>query len=156
MKAPDFLRKAAQHIEDRAAARDKPEGERSMERCVAAFNAITGHALTERDGWLFMVVLKAARACNTPTGQRDDYEDLAAYAALAGETLPDPAVGSTPWRPRNPRAEGARVGPKHESPVHQALRRDGTVISACFVDTWGSMPIYTDAEIVGYLLESDV
>ena len=65
MKAPDFLRRAAQHIEDRAAARDKPEGERSMGRCVAAFNAITGHALTERDGWLFMVALKMARACNT-------------------------------------------------------------------------------------------
>ena len=156
MKAAETLRAAAAHIENRAVARDTPAGERSMARTVRAFNALTGHDVSERDGWLFMVVLKAARACNTATGQRDDYEDLAAYAALAGETLPDPAVGSTPWRPWNPRAEGARVGPKHESPVHQALRRDGTVISACFVDTWDSMPTCTDAEIVGYLLESDV
>ena len=156
MKAAETLRAAAAHIENRAVARDTPAGERSMARTVRAFNALTGHDVSERDGWLFMVVLKAARACNTATGQRDDYEDLAAYAALAGETLPDPAVGSTPWRPWNPRAEGARVGPKHESPVHQALRRDGTVISACFADTWDSMPLYPDAEIVGYTLEGDV
>lgn len=87
MKAPDILKKAAQHIEDRAAARDQPEGERSMLRTVTAFNALTGHQLTERDGWLFMATLKAARACNTPTGIADDYEDGASYFALAGESV---------------------------------------------------------------------
>lgn len=83
--APDILKRAAKHMEDRAAARDQPGGERSMARTVAAFNAITGHAISERDGWMFMVMLKAARACTTATGLPDDYEDLAAYAALAGE-----------------------------------------------------------------------
>lgn len=87
MSASEILRKSAQHIEDRAAARDQAQGERSMARTVAAFNALTGHKLSERDGWLFMVQLKAARATNTPTGIADDYEDMAAYSALAGESV---------------------------------------------------------------------
>lgn len=93
MKAPEILKQAARHIEDRAKARDQPEGERSMGKTVAAFNAITGNSLSERDGWVFMQVLKLARACNTASGLADDYEDAAAYAALAGEAAswkPDP------------------------------------------------------------------
>jgi hypothetical protein len=85
--AVDILQRAAGHIEARAAQRDQAQGERSMARTVAAFNALTGHQLSERDGWMFMVALKAARACCTPTGQPDDYEDLAAYGALAGESV---------------------------------------------------------------------
>lgn len=84
--APEILLKAKQHLEDRAAQRDKPEGERSMAGTIAAFNAITGHNLSERDGWIFMVCLKAKRACTTATGIGDDYEDGAAYFALAGES----------------------------------------------------------------------
>lgn len=83
--APDILKRAAQHMEDRAVARDQPGGERSMTRTVDAFNALTGHAISERDGWMFMVVLKAARACTTATGLADDYDDMAAYSGLAGE-----------------------------------------------------------------------
>lgn len=94
MKAPDTLKRAAQHMEDRATARDQPEGERSMPRCVAAFNALTGHRLSERDGWLFMAVLKAARAATTPTGISDDYEDGAAYFGLAGEAAMAAPVAS--------------------------------------------------------------
>jgi hypothetical protein len=85
--APDLLTAAAGHITARAAARDQPTGERSMARAVAAFNGITGGKMTEREGWLFMVMLKASRATTTATGQRDDYEDMAAYAALAGESV---------------------------------------------------------------------
>lgn len=87
LSAPDILKRAAKHMEDRAAARDQPGGERSMARTVAAFNAITGHTISERDGWMFMVMLKAARACTTAAGLPDDYEDLAAYAGLAGESV---------------------------------------------------------------------
>lgn len=83
--APDILRQAAQTIDDRAAERDL-ERERSMGRAVAAFNAATGHELNERDGWLFMVALKMARACTNDTGNPDDYVDGAAYFALAGES----------------------------------------------------------------------
>lgn len=92
MKASDILRNSAKHIEDRAAQRDQPQGERSMARCVAAFNALTGHQLSERDGWLFMVQLKMARACTTATGIPDDYEDAAAYSALAGESVAQPVA----------------------------------------------------------------
>jgi hypothetical protein len=84
--APEILAKAAAHLQARAAARDQDE-ERSMTRCVDAYNAITGHTLSERDGWMFMVVLKATRACSTATGLQDDYEDGAAYMALAGESV---------------------------------------------------------------------
>lgn len=55
-----------------------------MKRAVDAFNALTGHKLTEREGWLFMVALKAARA-TAGAHNPDDYEDGAAYFALAGE-----------------------------------------------------------------------
>jgi len=84
--AAEILTRAAGHMRDRAASRDQPAGERSMARTVAAFNALTGHTLSERDGWVFMIALKAARACSTPAGLPDDYEDGAAYFALAGES----------------------------------------------------------------------
>lgn len=55
-----------------------------MKRTVNAFNALTGHTLTEQEGWLFMVTLKAARAM-AGSHNPDDYEDGAAYFALTGE-----------------------------------------------------------------------
>lgn len=86
MDATEILHSAIVCITDRGAQRDQPNGERSMGRAVGAFNALTGHQLTERDGWLFMVALKAARAA-TIGGRHnaDDYVDGAAYMALAGE-----------------------------------------------------------------------
>ena len=85
MSATEILDAASQHMRDRASQRDQPGGERSMPRVIAAFNALTGHNLSERDGNLFMVVLKAARATTTATGVPDDYQDGAAYFAMAGE-----------------------------------------------------------------------
>lgn len=82
--APEILAAAAQCISDRAATRDLP-AERSMARTVVAFNALTGHELSERDGWLFMVALKAARA-TAGSHNADDYTVAAAYFALAGES----------------------------------------------------------------------
>lgn len=82
--APEILAAAARCIGDRAATRDLP-AERSMARTVAAFNALTGHALDETQGWLFMVALKAARA-TAGSHNPDDYTDGAAYFALAGES----------------------------------------------------------------------
>ncbi len=55
-----------------------------MARCVNIFNALTDHALSEREGWMFMVCLKAARA-QVGALQTDDYTDGGAYFALAGE-----------------------------------------------------------------------
>ena len=85
VSAADILRKGAQHIEDRAASRDMPEGERSMARCVKAFNAMFGKDMTETEGWQFMVLLKMARSVGGAHNP-DDYEDGTAYNALAGET----------------------------------------------------------------------
>lgn len=85
LTAPDFLECGAQHMRDRAAQRDKPDGERSMARAVAAFNAQEGTSLTEEQGWRFMVQLKYSRAC-AGVFVADDYEDMAAYAGLAGES----------------------------------------------------------------------
>lgn len=84
--ATAFLEAGLAHMQDRAVAYDKQQegGERSMGATVAAFNAATGHALTEEQGWLFMVFLKAVR---TQQGQfkADNYEDGAAYFGLMGE-----------------------------------------------------------------------
>lgn len=66
---------------------DQPQ-ERSMAATVAAFNAIEGTNLTERQGWAFMQTLKLVRAANTARNGRfnpDDYQDGAAYAALGAE-----------------------------------------------------------------------
>ncbi len=88
MKATDILENAAQHMRDRAATYDKPDGERSMAKAVAAFNAITGQDLTTAEGWEFMAVLKQVRAFQNPDKpHRDSLEDLAAYSALLGEEM---------------------------------------------------------------------
>lgn len=82
--APDFLQAGIEAMKDRAASRDN-EGERSMAKTVKAFNALTGGKLTEREGWLFMVCLKLARANNGKKTVEDDFIDGAAYMALYGE-----------------------------------------------------------------------
>lgn len=82
--APDILIAAADAISDRASLRDQPNGERSMARAVASFNAIYGTDITELQGWQFMVLLKMARSVAGRVNV-DDFTDAAAYAALAGE-----------------------------------------------------------------------
>lgn len=86
------LREAAATVEQRGIERDTGGGEqpqeRSMARTVAAFNALTGRDLSEREGWLFMQILKASRAIASAANCRyneDDYLDGAAYVALASE-----------------------------------------------------------------------
>ncbi|EPF5975840.1 DUF6378 domain-containing protein [Acinetobacter baumannii] len=83
--AHEFLKRAAAHMEDRATTYDNPEGERSMEKTVAIFNALRERDLTETEGWLFMSILKLVRA-NQGEFKSDNYEDLVAYAALMGES----------------------------------------------------------------------
>jgi hypothetical protein len=82
--APSILEAAAGHMRGRAATYDKPEGERSMGATVQAFKAVTGHGLTEEQGWLFMQLLKAVRSQQGAYSE-DSYADGAAYVALAGE-----------------------------------------------------------------------
>ena len=81
--AQDILDAAHEAIGASAASRDVDK-ERSMARTVSTFNALTGHKLTEVQGWQFMAVLKLARAQGARLNM-DDYIDGAAYMALAGE-----------------------------------------------------------------------
>jgi hypothetical protein len=85
VKPEKILRAGAQHIEDRATQRDSEDGERSMGKTVEMFNTLTGHELTETEGWKFMSLLKMVRSVTGPF-TIDDYEDGAAYIALAAES----------------------------------------------------------------------
>ena len=108
-RADEILAAGAKHLADRAATRDQPEGERSMARAVAAFNAMYGKGLTVEQGGQFMVLLKMARSA-AGAFNLDDYEDGAAYFALAAEDAyrervkPEPtpcapsASGPIKWR----------------------------------------------------------
>ncbi len=71
-------------IIQRGEERDQPDGERTIPRCVTAFNAITGHKLSNCDGWLFMEVLKKCRSVQGAY-KYDDYRDGVGYAALRAE-----------------------------------------------------------------------
>jgi len=81
------LSNAIEHMENRASTYDRPEGERSMEKTVTMFNTLIGGdtLMTTEQGWLFMAILKMVRT-QQGTFREDNYEDLAAYAALAAET----------------------------------------------------------------------
>lgn len=81
----EILEAAAQHMRDRASTYDAPNGERSMEKTVRMFNQLLGfEALTTEQGWMFMAILKIVRS-QQGAFRQDNYEDLAAYAALAAE-----------------------------------------------------------------------
>lgn len=84
-KAPELLGRAAAHMHERGKTYDAPEGERSMGKAVAAFNAITGHALSESEGWLLLQVLKDVRLFTRSAYHADSAEDCIAYAALKAE-----------------------------------------------------------------------
>lgn len=83
--ATSFLESSIKEMRDRASQRDNhANGERSMASTVKAFNALTGHSLTEEEGWEFMILLKLVRG-RQGTFRMDDYTDAAAYSALLGE-----------------------------------------------------------------------
>lgn len=84
--APELLGEAAAIMEERGKQYDQPGGERSMAKTVAAFNIITGHNLSEADGWQFMSVLKDVRLfSNREKTHEDSVKDKIAYGALLGE-----------------------------------------------------------------------
>ena len=82
--AQHFLEAAKGHLGARAVTYDKPTGERSMERTIKVFAALTDIQLTEEQGWIFMEALKQVRSLQGKF-KADNYEDLAGYAALRGE-----------------------------------------------------------------------
>lgn len=82
-----FLARAAEILRERGKQYDQPSGERSMEKCVTAFNTITGNQLSESDGWLFMQILKDVRQWQKDDYHQDSAEDCICYAALKAEAL---------------------------------------------------------------------
>jgi len=89
MKAKDFLFQAGKTMEDRGKSYDKggDEEEHSMGRTVEMFNIVTGHALTESEGWLMLALLKLVRQWSTDTYHHDLALDSVAYTALMAEAL---------------------------------------------------------------------
>ncbi len=84
VQATSFLSEAGKSLATKAEVRDAAEGERSMARTVAAFNALTGKNLTVAEGWEFMILLKLVRG-RQGFFNADDYVDIAGYGALLGE-----------------------------------------------------------------------
>lgn len=131
-KAHELLAKAADHMADRAATYDKPEGERSMGRAVQAFNAITGRDLSEPEGWLLLQVLKDVRLFQRPGYHADSAEDCIAYAALKAEAKADKAAsgvanGSDGWI----KWDGGKECPVHpDTVVEVALRLDAKKLTS--------------------------
>lgn len=95
MKAQELLAQAAKHMQDRSTTYDRPQGERSIARTVRAFNALTGHNLTETDGWTLMMLLKVVRLTQRASYHADSAEDLVAYAALVGEARSEQPENNT-------------------------------------------------------------
>lgn len=87
LDAQDILESASQVLKSRGQEYNKTDDrqgrERHMSSIVTSFNTMTGHNISIREGWIFMVLLKVARACSD--ANEDTYIDMAAYAALAGE-----------------------------------------------------------------------
>ena len=84
LSASKILKAGSDCLIDRATERDS-ESERSMAKCIATFNALTGSNMSEYHGWVFMALLKLSRAENNQGCKVDDFVDGAAYIALAGE-----------------------------------------------------------------------
>lgn len=92
MKATEILQKAASIMEERGKQYDKENGERSMGKAIAAFNAIKSESLSESDGWLLLAILKMVRDNTKPQPHDDSIHDLVAYSALYGESRLPPCT----------------------------------------------------------------
>jgi len=84
----DILDQAKYEVGDRAESYDQAQGEESMPRVVAMFNVLYDCNMSVEQGWMFMTLLKQVRASQGKK-KRDNYVDLAAYAAFAGKAAED-------------------------------------------------------------------
>lgn len=87
-KADWFLTNGALILQDRGKTYDKDDKqeERSMEKIIRIFNVITGHDLTETEGWMFMACVKQIRAFAKKGYHEDSWQDFVNYAALGAES----------------------------------------------------------------------
>lgn len=96
--ADAILDRAAGHMRDRAKTYDAASGERSMGKVAAIVRVLYAEQLgrgefSEEMAWGLQVVLKLVRS--SQGGYRaDNYEDMAAYAALMGESAGREATGA--------------------------------------------------------------
>ena len=82
----DYLRQAADTLDERGKQYDASGSERSMEKTVTIFNMLTGNSLTTAEGWQFMKVLKDVRLwSNTSDVHVDSIVDNLGYTALLAE-----------------------------------------------------------------------
>jgi hypothetical protein len=84
ISAPKILSEAGNTLSQRGVDYDSKGGERSMAKAVEIFKSITGIAISERDGWMFMIALKLARE-RQGKPKLDTYVDLGGYSGLLGE-----------------------------------------------------------------------
>ncbi len=87
LTAPEFATRAAELMAERGKTYDSNGSERSMGKCVTAFNAITGRNLTEWEGWLLMSVLKRVRQASSPVPHMDRADEAVAHACLEAESM---------------------------------------------------------------------
>ena len=83
-----ILDQAIKEVGDRATTYDKPQGEESMPHIISLFNGLYRTKLTVEQGWMFMCLLKIVRSASGKF-KRDNYVDLAAYAAFAAKAAMD-------------------------------------------------------------------
>lgn len=93
LHAENYLRRSIYALNQRARDYDSLGGEKSIGKTIELFNKLTGNNLSDSQGWLFMVCLKLVRS-QQGTFHMDNFVDLAAYAALYGESqekeVPEP------------------------------------------------------------------
>lgn len=86
-KAESLLTQAEKVLLARGAQYGSGERERSMDKIVNIYNAMTGKHMTVVEGWSFMVAVKLARIANESIPQEDSYVDAINYLALLGEEV---------------------------------------------------------------------
>lgn len=86
MQPHEYLEIVNHTLSNRAEEYDVEE-ERSMAAVVKAFNAISDNALTESEGWMFMICLKQVRLFTAKQFHKDSAIDLIAYGTLLAECM---------------------------------------------------------------------
>jgi hypothetical protein len=84
--AHEFLDSASSLLKERGKTYDvQGTEERSINKTVDMFKALTGVKLSYEQGWLFMACVKMVRSQQNNVFHQDSFEDCCAYIALAGE-----------------------------------------------------------------------
>jgi hypothetical protein len=160
MNANELLNKAEALMTERGKQYDQPEGERSMARAVSAFNAITGKALPESDGWLLLALLKMVRDNQRVEPHADSIEDLVAYAALYGESRLSQPKGKHVILPTDDgplwiKHEDATIPVPRKTKVQVKYLNGDTAIDLAWAFAWWKSQPPEDLDIFAYRVIND-